>query len=558
MKFNKILSHLLIVALSALVIVGCTKDEKQPQISKRTIKIGANKVENPSPTKTTYEYVSASKSLSVKWAAGDGLSVTYHDDDLDIDNAESFDIERGAGTKSATFVTDNYSMIDPNCVDNLYIYYPKGNRQGTLSGEYEVAYNISSQTGTLANLGQYDLMKGVALTSEAFNYDDEVIFKVDLQSYVSILRIASGTVIIPTYVSNSATVDATLTFSGTSLASGVVYKGAGAIYSGNSITVSTQVVNGALVDDLYLTFINREDATEFVAHEYKVITTIPTAPENTFEAVLTKKPSAAGHTPFEAGTLYNLTKLTLTQIGGGSYTLKYLTFEDVDYKGSDPGMIWSSLIDNPEYFGSLLYNRDPATDPYWWYDEGNTEIYHIMGDAYYWSGGEAISNYVMQISEGPDYTRQLSVPMDNGSGKGGHNGSSNFCVHFGFGSYNSTGIAFYDGVARIVDHMWVAPNSYLLNIMLNGDGWVATPLTTVGSYMKIIAIGYVGGTETGRKEFYLAKDGNIVTDWTKWSLLSLGKVDSILFDMESSDTGAYGMNQPGYFAYDDIAVRFED
>ena len=63
------------------------------------------------------------------------------------------------------------------------------------------------------------------------------------------------------------------------------------------------------------------------------------------------------------------------------YELRVLTFEDADYKGgtnfagkSD----WSSLIDNPQYMGSMLYPGGSGTTDeskaYTWYDAGNIEL----------------------------------------------------------------------------------------------------------------------------------------------------------------------------------------
>ena len=100
-----------------------------------------------------------------------------------------------------------------------------------------------------------------------------------------------------------------------------------------------------------------------------------------------------------------------------SYEVRTLTFEDADYRGSGNvvgEMNWSSLIDNPEYNGSLLYGDGAST--YMWYDEGNTELVWDgfedsgMGQAF-WSGGSAISNYYAEEFSQADYTRQLSIPL---------------------------------------------------------------------------------------------------------------------------------------------------
>lgn len=564
MKTKRFFYFILAVVLLAAINVGCTK-ESTSHIDKRLgkkVTIGASKATKAEyGTKITYDYNSANKSLTFKWASGDGLSVNYYDTDLGIANAENYNIVSGQGTLGAKFEIDGTSMIDPDYVDKIYVHYPKGSRNGTMSGEYEISYDISNQDGTLASLGKYDLMSGEASVADSYSYDDEMVFNIELKSDVSIIRIPAGTRVIPDYEPYEFTFYGTLSITGEAIASKVTYKGDGErVYDGNTITVRFPFVNGALVNDLYICVINRNDVTDFKRYEFTIKTMFdvtshpdiaasdPTVYDLVYEALVTKKPTSIGETPFMNGALYNLNTLNLTKIGSASYTIKTLTFEDADYVGSDPNLIWSALIDNPQYYGPLLY-ASPAT--YYWHDENNTELFSALSDMY-WSGGEAISNYGDVPS--PDYTTQLSVPF---AVPAGNNNSNNFAVHFGYGTFNSDGIEFADGIARIIDHMYVAPTSYLLDCIKNGN-YFANALTNDGDYVKIIAIGYNSGTETGRKDLYLAKDGNFVEEWTKWSLLSLGKVDQVKFDVESSDVGPYGMNTPGYFAYDDIAVRFED
>ena len=65
-----------------------------------------------------------------------------------------------------------------------------------------------------------------------------------------------------------------------------------------------------------------------------------------------------------------------------SYEIRTLTFEDPDYKGDTNyagGTNWSSLIDNPQYGGPLLYPQGADT-AYNWYDKGNTELSHKFAD----------------------------------------------------------------------------------------------------------------------------------------------------------------------------------
>ena len=255
------------------------------------------------------------------------------------------------------------------------------------------------------------------------------------------------------------------------------------------------------------------------------------------------------------------------------YELRILTFEDEDYKGSGNYLgkkDWSSLIDNPQYGGPLLYGQSGAgpTD-YCWYDENNTFLAHEIplnyGTTCYWGGGHAVSNYVESNLANGDYLHQLAVyNPDPSVTKGGHNGSANFCVHFGYidGSvYNKTetlpSIYFKDGTARVIDHLYVMWNAYLANCVFNGNS-LTEPLGEDG-WIKLTATGYdAAGQKIAQEvEFYIANaDGNI-QEWTKWDLSSLGKVSKVEFNIGGTSDNGYGFSQPAYFCYDDVAVRFE-
>lgn len=256
------------------------------------------------------------------------------------------------------------------------------------------------------------------------------------------------------------------------------------------------------------------------------------------------------------------------------YELRILTFEDEDAKFTPYSLDyanktinkWSDLVDDAQYGGTLTYNNySEAT--YYWYDEGNTEIEHSFTTPY-WGGGHAISNFVIEnyetLPEGHYgwYELQFATPI------GGHNGSKNFCVHNGYkDDYNSqiydgklAWFSFKNGKELVVDHMYVTNTCYVLNSLTYGDGFNSP--ATEDTYFKIVAYGYnANDEEVGTAEFYLCKTGRqFVTDWQKWDLSSLGKVNKIVFNFSGSDdlSGAYGLNCPAYFAYDDVAVRFTE
>jgi hypothetical protein len=251
--------------------------------------------------------------------------------------------------------------------------------------------------------------------------------------------------------------------------------------------------------------------------------------------------------------------------------IRILTFEDSDAKFSAYELYggasinkWSDLVDDSQYGGSLTYTNN-SSDTYWWYDEGNTELFHSFTTPY-WGGGHVISNYVIEDYETlPDghygwYELQMCNPI------GGHNGSKNFAVHNGYSDfYNSQlydaslqGFEFADGKERIVECMYVTNTNYVLNSLTFGDGFNSA--ATENTYIKIVAYGYNANDElVGTSEFTLCNGRNLVTTWEKWDLSSLGKVAKITFNFSASEDqiGSYGMNCPAYFAYDDVTVKFD-
>ena len=298
------------------------------------------------------------------------------------------------------------------------------------------------------------------------------------------------------------------------------------------------------------------------------------------------------------------------------YKLRVLTFEDedakfdeycLDYAGREITK-WSDLIDDPQYGGPLTY-ADFISAEYRWYDKGNTELYHIFPDNYaycFWGGGHAISSYwgagysdlnrneYIAKYYGEDYINNW-VDKETGEPKPGSDGAfgwfllqmmvpipphsgENFAIHYGYKDFfsyieNLPELSFGDETPRIIDHIYVTNTNYTLNQLYNGVGsfegnsfggnWSGLK---ENAWLKLVAYGFdsidADPTEdepTATSEFYLVKGYNVVEDWHKWDLSGLGKVAKVRFNFEYSEDmgGSYGFTIPGYFAYDDIAVRFE-
>ena len=296
------------------------------------------------------------------------------------------------------------------------------------------------------------------------------------------------------------------------------------------------------------------------------------------------------------------------------YELRVLTFEDKDAK-FEPYYLdyayfwsgkeictWSDLVDDKQYSGPLMYGNDSMDAMYYWYDEGNTELYHMFPDNYaycFWGGGHAISNYWgagyadedrnghIAKYYGEDYVNQwagkpgadgalgwfllqLMTPVAPHSG-------DNFCVHYGYKDFfsyveNLPELCFADGEARVIDHMYVTNTNYTLNQLYNGvkseegnsfgGNWTGL---TEDAWLKIVAQGFddvdadADAEPISEVEFYLVNGFEVVEDWQKWDLSELGAVVKVRFNFLYSDEmgGRYGFTIPGYFAYDDVAVRFD-
>lgn len=261
------------------------------------------------------------------------------------------------------------------------------------------------------------------------------------------------------------------------------------------------------------------------------------------------------------------------QVEAVPYRLKVLTFEDADAKFAPFTLdycsktinTWSDLIDDKQYGGPMLYGSGAGmSSPYKWSDDGNTMLSHTMpaswGSYCYWGGGHAISNYYDTDPTNGDFMHQLSV-----FGTGGHNGSSNCAVHYGYrdnSGYTDSSVLcsleFSDGKARVIDHMWIMNTTYAVNCYVDGNGLTAK----IGpdDWVKIQAIGYdAAGTQTKTAELYTCNGpDHIVLDWTKWDLTSLGAVAKVEFNILGSSDNGYGFSQPAYFAYDDVAVQFTE
>ena len=181
----------------------------------------------------------------------------------------------------------------------------------------------------------------------------------------------------------------------------------------------------------------------------------------------------------------------------------------------------------------------------------------------FYNGGVCISQF--NDMAGDTYENQCSVYYSQSkTGKGGHKGSETFAVATGYYSDYAKGASIYfleDDATATFKSVMVTNTTYTYMCMKNGNAFCRKFSVDNKDFLKIVATGYTpAGAKTGTAEFYLADfrtsaSAGIVDSWTEFDLSGLGSCHKITFDIQGSDTGAYGLNTPAYFAFDDLKYK---
>jgi hypothetical protein len=125
-------------------------------------------------------------------------------------------------------------------------------------------------------------------------------------------------------------------------------------------------------------------------------------------------------------------------------------------------------------------------------------------------------------------------------------------------------MTFSDSTAHLMKGFYVTNSTYAALSMEQGDAFAKKFGGEDGNdpdFYKLSIWGKNEGIETDTIEFYLAdfrfEDNSkdyIVKTWQWVELSSLGKMDTLLFNLSSSDVGVYGINTPMYFNVDNIYI----
>jgi len=112
-----------------------------------------------------------------------------------------------------------------------------------------------------------------------------------------------------------------------------------------------------------------------------------------------------------------------------------------------------------------------------------------------------------------------------------------------------------DAAGNRVAGVYVTNSVYAYRYILNGGFYAAN-----NHWFKLIIRGYLNGVAAADSvNFTLADYTNaanpvLVNTWEWVDLTNLGNVDSVTFDLISSDAGQFGINTPAYFAIDNLTT----
>lgn len=174
----------------------------------------------------------------------------------------------------------------------------------------------------------------------------------------------------------------------------------------------------------------------------------------------------------------------------------------------------------------------------------------------FWEQGFAYSNMTDSVTSG--FGNQYSAKA--GAAHSGTKYATAYCYNPATFENNTkiklTGTA----MGHPVKGFYVTNTTYAYNSMRDGDMFARKFRN--GDWFLLYVKGWYGGTlKTDSVGVYLANflhpdttENYILRDWEWVNLEPLGKVDSLLFYLVSSDNGAFGMNTPAYFSMDDFTT----
>ena len=207
-------------------------------------------------------------------------------------------------------------------------------------------------------------------------------------------------------------------------------------------------------------------------------------------------------------------------------------------------------LDTNSFFDGSDLSGDPDNPDYSAnFSSANCSFNNIWNTKYDdWKSGWSYSNMTDSLNS------VILNPYSTKAGSG-YGGSENYVIGKS-GSY----LIFNSPVEFTA---FISNNTYTANSMRDGDQFAKRFTNADKDYLKLHFHGYLNGTLIDSSMAYLADfthaDSTLdyivnVTPGFDWQLIGIptNNVDSVVFKLESSDVGAYGMNTPDFYCMDNV------
>jgi hypothetical protein len=208
-----------------------------------------------------------------------------------------------------------------------------------------------------------------------------------------------------------------------------------------------------------------------------------------------------------------------------------------------------SLDTNSFFDGSDLSGTPDNPDYSAIFSSGDCSFNNIWNTQYdYWKSGWSYSNMTDSLNS------VILNPYSTKAGSG-YMGSENYIIG------KSGSFLTYNNPVEFT--AFISNNTYTANSMRDGDLFAKKFTNADKDYLKLYFHGYLNGTLIDSSMVYLADfthtDSTLdyivnVTPGFDWQLIGIptNNVDSVVFKLESSDVGAYGMNTPDFYCMDNV------
>ena len=245
-------------------------------------------------------------------------------------------------------------------------------------------------------------------------------------------------------------------------------------------------------------------------------------------------------------------KFSLSSSDNGAFgmnTPAFFALDNISHGASIYDLENLTLSPNSFFDGSDLSGTPDNPDYYSVFSSGGVNFENIWNSQwFYWKSGWIYSNTTDSVTSG-------FSNLSSSKAGSGYMGSENYVV----GKSGST--ITYDNPRDF--SAFISNNTYAANSMRDGDQFAKKFTNADQDYLKLLLYGYLNGSLVDSSMLYLADfthaDSSLdyivnVTPGFDWQYVQIASnnVDSVVFKLESSDMGAFGMNTPDFFCMDNV------